>query len=155
MAMTRVIDASVAMRWLARGRESEKVDQIFDDAIGNGGDQLLIAPSLILLEVHHALAKLWNRELVALPQFAEAQVLLGLAIQIEPVDEGLAREAGVLSMSAETAIGRPVTARTLPFNIYDCTYIALALRWSAELTTADERQAMIAEALGCRVRRFS
>jgi predicted nucleic acid-binding protein len=152
MAVMLVIDASVAMRWLAQSQSSEMVDALFDDAVGNGGETLLVAPALILIEVHHALAKLWNRGLVTFPQFAEAQVHLDVALQIEDMDRYLLFDAAALSMSAETTRGRSVLARTLPFNIYDCVYISLAQRWKAELVTFDVRQADSAKAFGCAVR---
>jgi predicted nucleic acid-binding protein len=153
--MTLVIDASVALRWLAQGGDNHAVDALFDGAVGLGGQQLLIAPALILLEVHNSLAKLWNRRLVDFLQLAEGPVRVSVALQIEPIDPHLAIAASAYSMTAETAMGRPVSARTVPFNIHDCLYIALAERWSAELVTADERQALVATALGCRVRHIA
>jgi predicted nucleic acid-binding protein len=153
--MTLVIDASVALRWLAQGGGSAEVDALFDNASGLGGDELLISPALILLEVHNALAKLWNRQIVNRPLLAEGAVRLSIALQIETVDAELAVKASALSLTAEIAMGRKVTARMVPFSIYDCLYIALALRWSAQLVTADERQADVAAALGCPVRRIA
>jgi predicted nucleic acid-binding protein len=150
--MTLVVDASVALRWLAQGGDNSAVDALFKNAVGMGGDQLLIAPALVILEVHNSLAKLWNRGLVDVRQLDEGAARVSVALQVEPVDSGLTLAASALSMTAETAMGRPPSARTIPFNIYDCLYIALAQRWSAELVTADERQSSVASGLGCRVR---
>jgi predicted nucleic acid-binding protein len=149
--MTKVIDASVALKWFVAEAGSDDVAALFADGEKLGGEDRLVAPSLILLEVHYALAKRWNKQEVSFAQFAEAQVLLSVALEIEPLTVAACMEAGALSITADQVRGAPATARTSPFGIYDCVYISLAEALSGTLVTADAKQAKLAEAAGCAV----
>jgi predicted nucleic acid-binding protein len=149
--MTLIIDASIAIKWMVMEADSDIADKIFESGEKNGGYEQLFAPALILLEVHYALAKLWNKKSIIFSQFAEAQILISTALNIKSVDPEIAIDAGIFSIAASQTLGASPQSRTVPFNIYDCVYISLCQRLEGTLVTADVAQAQLAKAAGCEV----
>ncbi len=125
------------MLWVATRPDSEAAERFAAAHMGR-----LVAPATLLLEVHYALAKLVLRRLALGEQLANAVPLLSRAVSIVPLDEALSRTAAAISLGAGGAV---------PINIYDCTYVALALETGEALVTVDARQASIASGLGLTV----
>jgi PIN domain len=148
MAMTQVIDASIAVSFFVDDRFSHHVRS---DIFGIQPSVGYLAPTLILFELHGVLAKRFAAGRVALPQFLEAPRILGEFVTFLQVDPNTAQEAIKLSMLAIQLTAETGDARPLPGNVYDCAYIAVAFAHNAELVTADQRQAAIALDVGCKV----
>lgn len=139
-----VVDASVALKWLVNEPDSGAARRFLpmrqNDVIST--EHVLIAPELLLLESHNVLAGRVSRNEVPIDVLYESADVLRVACTIEPVDAALVRIARDLSIAPT---GRPGAK---PFNIYDCIYIAQALRYGATLLTADMLQARIADTVG-------
>ena len=114
-----VVDASVAVQWVVPEQGSEHSDTLL-------GRDDLIAPGLLLIEAANALRRKIAAGDVRLEQ---AQLGLGLiddSLSLLPVDVSLTRDALALS----NAISHPV---------YDCVYLALALRDGARFVSHDQQ----------------
>ena len=125
--MTIVIDSSVALKWV--------LDETGSEAAITLKDEVLIAPVFWLAEAANALwrhARLGqitaDQALERYDQLTEAPVA---AVPIEPH----IRQALVLAVE----IGHP---------LYDCLYLALALRHGTEVVTANRRFAAAAARSG-------
>lgn len=113
-----VVDASVALKW------------VFDEefgaeawALADGAD-VPIAPTLMLIEAGNAL---WRRVRVGELTAAEADDMLeGLSA----IPVGYVEESALIAPAL-------VLANSLNHPIYDCIYLALALREKVRLATAD------------------
>ena len=147
--MTLVIDASVAVKWLVNERGSEEAATLLaQTTASDGGDQQIegseqkIAPKLLLLEVHHALAKKFNEQQVTLEVLKSAPTLIKENLVMEDMDDDLMQDALNLASTtvARTDNGRP----ELRYGGNDCCYVALAKRRKAQLVTADTRQKELA-----------
>lgn len=121
--MSVVVDASVALKWV--------LDEPGSDAAAALRDQEFMAPSLWLVEAANAL---WRRVAIGQIGIDEARERLAqllaapvATLPIEPIIEQ------ALELSA--AIGHPV---------YDCLYLALALRHDTHVVTADRKFAAAA-----------
>ena len=117
--MRRVVDASVAVKWLVREDGSDAADALrsFD----------LHAPTLLRIEVGNVLRTLAARGAMTTDDAAAAFDLL-LAAPIswhEPAPD---------RMRASLAF-----ALSLRHPIYDCLYLGLAVELGAPLVTADRR----------------
>jgi len=118
-----VLDASVGVKWVAPEPGSEQARAVRDAYAA--GELHLLAPDLYVPEVANILWKKHRlRQELSAAQAARALDLLLAALpEIEPT-------APLISQALRLAnqFGRPV---------YDCTYVALALREGCPLITAD------------------
>jgi len=118
--VTWVIDASIAVKWVIPEVLSDKADRV------RGGDEDVLAPDLLLVEVANAL---WKKTAAKEISPREADDAFGLVresgIDLRPTGPLLPRAMGV--------------ARRLDHPVYDCVYLALAERERAALVTADHR----------------
>jgi predicted nucleic acid-binding protein len=121
-----VIDASLALKWVLDEPESEA-------AVALRGEDLL-APALWLAEAANAL---WRRSRIGDITADEAGSYLSelmnapvASLAVEPYLEA--------ALALATEIGHPV---------YDCLYLALALRHETHVVTADRRFANAASRL--------
>ena len=123
--MTLVIDASVALKWVLAEPGQAAADALLDED--------LIAPSLWLLEAANAL---WRRNLRGELSVAEARErlseLFNAPVTAIPIEEDLTAAAGL--------------AQRLGHPVYDCLYLALALREQTQVVTADRRFWAVAQA---------
>jgi predicted nucleic acid-binding protein len=143
--MTQVIDASVAVSLFIDDAFSGPVRRdVFADA--NAGR--LVAPALILLELHGALAKRLASGHLKPADLAAAPAALNALVAIAPLDKVLAGQALSLSQGGIEAAIHAGDGRPLPASAYDAFYIALALAGGHGLITSDRRQAAIAMRLG-------
>jgi predicted nucleic acid-binding protein len=126
-----VVDASVAVQWFAREPGSEAA------ALLVGGDQPLVAPDIMPLEVANALWKKTRRGDVPAGELQPAVTRL-LASDITLVSTVSLLERA-LRLAVE--LGHPV---------YDCVYIVLAEDRGAPLATSDARLRAAARARGLR-----
>ncbi len=122
--MRIVIDASVAVKWVLRETGSEAADALLDD-------HDLIAPVIWLAESGNAL---WRRQRIGEITADEADARLSAL-----------RNAPVTSQPIEPILQRALKlAIELGHPIYDCLYLALALRHQTHVVTADRRFASAA-----------
>lgn len=121
-----VVDASVAAKWLIDEPDTDK-------AVALRG-QPMAAPTLIRTEIGNLLATLTRRGAISPGEAAESFALFQIApLRIVEPDDALERAA------LDLALG-------LAHPIYDCLYLALAIRLDAALATADRRFAQAAAA---------
>lgn len=116
--MSIVIDASVALKWVLDEPGQAEADALLENE--------LIAPSLWLLEAANAL---WRRSLRGELSAAEAEERLGELFQA-PVASIRIEEDLIAAARLAAAFSHPV---------YDCLYLALALRENTYVVTADRR----------------
>ena len=116
--MSVVIDASVALKWVLDEPGQAAADALLDEE--------LAAPSLWLVEAANAL---WRRSLRGEISAHEAEErlaeLFNAPVTAVPIEEDLPAALGFAQ-----ALGHPV---------YDCLYLALALRENTHVITADAR----------------
>ena len=118
--MTLVVDASVACQWFVAESGSAAAEALL------AGDQMLLAPDLIVPEVCNAAWSKLRRGEIA-PEQATAMV------------EGLPDLLDELVASASLA-GRALTiANALAHPAYDCFYLALAELRGVQMVTDDRR----------------
>lgn len=134
-----VVDASVAVKWVVQEHDSELARRL---VLSEGRE--LIAPIHVFLEVHHAVAKLLRRAIATPDQLAGAIPLVAQFVATIGLDEDLVIDAALMSQAVPSQ----------PFNIHDCTYIALARAMGEPLITADLGQAAYAERFGVAVQRL-
>lgn len=115
-----VVDASIAMRWLVPGTDSSPARALVADA-----GVALHAPDLIWSEVANALWKYGRAGAEPQRLVRRLQDFRSVPLRITPADE-LVDDALALALE----IDHPV---------YDCIYLALAVRTSACVVTADKR----------------
>lgn len=118
--MSRVVDASIAVKWVIPEVLSDLADRVRD------GEEDVLAPDLLLVEVANALwRKTTAREIS--PREADAAF-------------DLVRRSGIDLRPAGPLLPRAMDlARRLGHPVYDCVYLALAARERASLVTADQR----------------
>ncbi|KQY35797.1 hypothetical protein ASD21_00955 [Caulobacter sp. Root1455] len=125
--MTLVVDASVALKWVLAEPGQAAADALLDDD--------LIAPSLWLLEAANAL---WRRNLRGELSVGEAEErlseLFNAPVTSIPIEEDLAAAAAL--------------AQRLGHPVYDCLYLALAIREQTYVVTADRRFWRVAQTAG-------
>jgi predicted nucleic acid-binding protein len=118
-----VVDASVAVKWVLDEPGSEAATAL-------RGEEL-IAPVLWLAEASNVI---WRRVRIGEIAADEARVRLSELMN-----------APVASLSMEPCLDRALQLATeLDHPIYDCIYLALALRHDAYVVTADNRFATAA-----------
>jgi predicted nucleic acid-binding protein len=126
------VDASVAVQWFAREAGSEAAARLVE------GDQPLIAPDIMPLEVANALWKKTRHGDVPPGDLQPAVTrLLASDITLVPTVSLLER-----AVRLAVEIGHPA---------YDCVYIVLAEARGAPLATSDERLRATIRARGLRV----
>ncbi|HLI67687.1 MAG TPA: type II toxin-antitoxin system VapC family toxin [Caulobacteraceae bacterium] len=116
--MTVVIDASVALKWVLDEPGQAAADGLLDEE--------LVAPSLWLIEAANAL---WRRSRRGEISNQEARDRL-VALRSAPV---------ATSEGADDLLDAADLAAQLDHPVYDCLYLAVALREDAWVVTADER----------------
>lgn len=126
--MTVIVDASVALKWLIEEEGSEKAAALRSED--------LHAPALIRLEVGNALRSLTARGLLTEEAAREAYaVFLAAPLTLHPLGAEDGAEAFALALH-------------LAHPIYDCVYLALALKLEARYITADQRFQRVVAAAG-------
>lgn len=124
-----VVDASIAVQWIAREPGSESAATLLL------GQQPLLAPDIMPVEVANALwKKVRRRDLPEADLAAALTRLLASDLVLSPTLSLLLRAA---RLAVET--GHP---------IYDCVYLALAEQQGASLATADIRLSQTARSRG-------
>lgn len=114
-----VVDASVAVMWFM-------AEPLSDEAVEVRNHELLMAPDFLLIEVANALWKGLRKGEI---EEREARVGLDALQRGEP----LLFDSPVLVPQALHLAGR------LDHGVYDCLYLALAVREDATVITADRR----------------
>ena len=116
--MTLVVDASVALKWV--------LDEPQSDLAVNLLSQDLIAPSLWLVEAANALWRRAQQGQLTSTEVTERIVeLLNAPVASTAVDDDL-----LAATELALELGHPV---------YDCLYLAMAIREGAVVVTADRR----------------
>jgi predicted nucleic acid-binding protein len=122
--MSLVIDASVALKWVLDEPGGAEAEALLDQA--------LIAPGLWLIEAANALCKRAGRGEISPDEAAERlQALLNAPVATPRTEDDL---ASALSL-----------ANQLAHPVYDCLYLALAIREDTQVVTADTRFFAVAE----------
>lgn len=116
-----VVDASIAVQWLVGEEYSTQALQLLY------GEVRLIAPDLIFAEVANALWKMQRRREIEIEQMEKAINTLRFSPMLSPAP------MQELSTSAIRLAAEIVHA------VYDCYYLALAVRSTCEVVTADKR----------------
>jgi predicted nucleic acid-binding protein len=116
--VTIVIDASVALKWVLDEPGQEAADALLDEE--------LLAPALWLVEAANALWRRTRQGELTQDEARERLIELGNApVATSPIEDDLFAAA---DLAAE--LGHPV---------YDCLYLATAIREDAYVVTADHR----------------
>ncbi|MBV9396282.1 MAG: type II toxin-antitoxin system VapC family toxin [Methylobacteriaceae bacterium] len=131
MAMTLIVDASIAVKWLLDEEGSEQARKTVQ-----GHD--LAAPAFLRLEVFHVLWRRSRRNEATQAQLHETLPALNRIIGTFERDEPL------ISKAADIAAAHVLA-------IYDCLYLALALKNEVALITADQKQLAAARRLKIKV----
>jgi predicted nucleic acid-binding protein len=113
-----VIDASVALKWVLHEPDAQAADALLDDE--------LIAPSLWLIEAANAL---WRRSRRGEISAKEAKARLA-ELYNAPVATGELEEDLMAAADLATILDHPV---------YDCLYLAVAIREHTYVVTAGRR----------------
>lgn len=122
--MKRVLDSSVAFKWLVPELHSDKALRLRDDY--RSGTVELIAPDIFLIEVAHALTRAERQKRITPVQGAQA---LADVMSAQPRLFGsIALLPRAYELSSQHHVG-----------VYDCLYVALAEREACDLVTADDR----------------
>lgn len=118
--MSWVVDASIAVKWVIPEVLSDEADRVRD------GDDDLLAPDLLLVEVANALwRKTTARDITPREADAAFDLVRRSGIDLRPTGPLLPRAMDL--------------ARRVAHPVYDCVYLALAEREHAALVTADLR----------------
>ncbi len=116
--MTLVIDSSVAIKWFVEEPFYETAAELLR------GEEPLVAPSLILVEVGNALSRKARAGEVSDTQVSEAIEELQTIMILRPIDAALTIAAADM-------------ARLVAHSVYDCMFLACAVAEKAQLVTAD------------------
>jgi len=115
-----IIDASVAVKWLLKEKDSQAAIRLLD------GKHYLLAPDLIRAEFANVI---WKQQLHGALSKSESMEILRQFLRA-PL-EILASD-----MILEEALSLAIQTRR---TVYDCTYLALAVHKECKMVTADER----------------
>jgi predicted nucleic acid-binding protein len=118
--MSLIVDASVALKWFVEEAQSTQARALA------AADEPLIAPDLVVAEVGNAL---WKKCRIGAITRAQA---------VNALDQ-LPKHFDELHLCPPLRLRAVALALDLNHPIYDCLYIALALRESASLVTANAR----------------
>ncbi len=116
--MTIVVDASVALKWILPEKGAREADDLLSQA--------LIAPSFWLAECANAL---WKNVRIGKLNAADASGLFQKLVRAPLVSVAMDNDTGS-ALDLAVKLGHP---------IYDCLYLALALREDTYVMTADTR----------------
>ena len=122
--MKRVLDSSVAFKWVVPEVDSDKALRLRDDY--RNGNAELIAPDIFLVEIAHALTRAERQKRITPVQGALA---LADVISTQPQ---LCGYIALLPRAYEISSHRSI-------GVYDCLYVALAEREGCDLVSADDR----------------
>lgn len=120
----QAIDASVFIKW-ALEEEGRATSLALLDSY-EAGQTDLIAPRTLTAETASALSKRCRRGQITAGQAERAFAFLERRMPILIDDQSLVREALELSLLHR-------------LNLWDCLYLALAIRYRCDLVTADSR----------------
>ena len=129
----RVLDASVAVRWVVAEEGSEEAAELLAQPIA------WIAPRLMLTEAASAL-----RRKVAAGDLRVELAAQALESLVQAARDGLLR----LADDEDVVLSALFLALTMGHKVPDCLYIALAERESAGLISADRRLSALARQRG-------
>jgi predicted nucleic acid-binding protein len=116
--MSVVIDASVALKWVLDEPGKEAADALLDVE--------LVAPALWLLEAANALWKRAGRGEISSQEASERLVeLYNAPVTTTPIEDDLQAALDLAS--------------SLHHPVYDCLYLAVAIREATHVVTADRR----------------
>lgn len=116
--MTVVVDASVALKWVLDEPGREAADALLEEE--------LIAPALWLLEAANALWRRSRRGEITVEEATERLTeLYNAPVAVTVIEDDLLVAADLASV-----LGHPV---------YDCLYLAVAIRENTYVVTADGR----------------
>jgi predicted nucleic acid-binding protein len=122
--MTEVVDASVVVKWVLAEAGREASLTLLNAYEAGAAD--LIAPRTLMDEVASALSKRCRRGQINTKQASAAFAFLEQRTPILIHNNRLVREALDLSLLHH-------------LSLWDCLYLALAIRYRCDLTTADHR----------------
>lgn len=122
--MKRVLDASVALKWVLPEPSADKALQLRDDY--QQQIHQLLAPDVFPAEIAHALARAERRKIIAIGQ---ATVLTANVMRTSPA---LVSYIPLLSRALDIA-------SQMRIGVYDCLYVALAERENCDFVTADDK----------------
>ena len=118
--MTWVVDASIAVKWVIPELLSANADRL------RAGDDEMLAPDLLLVEVANALWKKTERLEISQAEAAAAFELVS--------------DSGIVFRPTVPLLERAMqVAHSLSHPVYDCVYLALAEHEHASFITADRR----------------
>ena len=149
MVMKLTIDASVAIKFIVDEPGSMEARSYLPKLVGGEieFEHSLVAPIHMLLEVHNTLAKKFKKSLIELSALENAHFILMRRFHFAALDIELIGSARSISLRANemaSSVTQPIGLSRVPFNIYDCLYIAHAQKHGATLLTADAELARIA-----------
>ena len=122
--MRRVLDASVAFKWVVPETDSDRAIRLRDDYRNQRVE--LISPNIFGPEVAHSLTRAERQLRIAVSQ---SIVLLADVLSTPPV-----------FYPAFPILGRACEISSqLRIGVYDCLYVALAEREGCDLVTADTK----------------
>ena len=124
--MKRVIDSSVAFKWVVPETDSDKALLIRDD-FRNGLVELL-APDVFPIEVSHALTRAERQ--VRIPVGSALPLLRDILITLPLLHLSLPILLRAVEISSQMRVG-----------VYDCLYVALAEGEKCDFVTADDKLA--------------
>ena len=128
--MRRVIDASVAFKWVVPETDSDKALLLRDD-FRNGIVELL-APDFFPIEVGHALTRAERQKRI--PVGAAISLLRDILNTLPLLKPALPMLLRAVEISSSLRVG-----------VYDCIYVALAEAEQCEFITADDKLAKTAQ----------
>jgi predicted nucleic acid-binding protein len=122
--MKRVLDSSVAFKWVVAELHTDKALRLRDDFRNSGVD--LLAPDVFPVEIAHALTRAERQRRITSAEGATFLIdVLSTPPRLFPSFPLLLR---AYELSSQNRIG-----------FYDCLYVALAEQEGCDLITADDR----------------
>jgi predicted nucleic acid-binding protein len=115
-----IVDSSVVLKWFVDEPQRELAAALLD------GEDILIAPDLVLCEVTNALWRKARKGEVTPLQVAEAIHEMGSILVLRPVTPEMTESAFQI-------------AQDIGHSVYDCLFLACAKLDEAELITADAK----------------
>ena len=122
--MRRVIDSSVAFKWVVEEVDTDKALQLRDDF--RRMVIALLAPDFFPVEVAHALTRAERQGRI--PVTTSGQLLADILTTLPSLHTSLPLLLRACEISSQTRVG-----------VYDCLYVALAERETCEFVTADDK----------------
>lgn len=123
--MKRVLDSSVALKWVLPEADSNKARRLRDDFLK--GLVELLAPDVFPAEVGHSLARAERKGIITPPQ---GSILLTDVLSTPP--QFFPSYPDLITRAFEIASQRRA-------GVYDCLYVALAEREGCDFVTADTK----------------